>query len=152
VNSLTACIFFGGCAVLLLAGQLLGSRSELIKRAVRRSYTSPALLFSMRSAVGVMPLLAVASALLAICTLPPGAIGGWLAIAAIAVMAAAIAASYRVPPPFLPQWLRAEISQGVTALQRPSRWDWLMFWFLTPLFVLGAISLALLLVVFPEAG
>jgi hypothetical protein len=52
--------------------------------------------------------------------------------------------AYRVPPPFLPPWLRAEIDAGIVPVARPTRGDWVLFATFSLLFTGGAILVTVL--------
>ena len=70
----------------------------------------------------------------------PVGLARWLGLPALALGEVAFLLSYRVPAPFTPRWLRDEIDRGDTPVARPDRIDWLLFWFVLPVIVLGDIA------------
>jgi hypothetical protein len=140
VFALLACVSGLGVAY-----RLYSTRSQRGRRAVRTLYASQGALIWMRNAVSLVPLLAPATLLLGLGSLLPRSFGELLSAPALALVGLSLALSYRVPPPFLPTWLRDEIDRGVTQVSRPTSQDWMVFWLLIPLLiVLGPLALLFL--------
>lgn len=129
---------------------LLGHRSARVRRAVRFVYTWESSPLFMRNGPGVAPVAAAAALLWAVAAVAPSWwLGRWSFAAGLVLVGLAFALAYRVPPPFLPAWLRDEIAQGAVPLARPDRVDWTLFWVAVPVFVLGIIGLAVLFLTTP---
>jgi hypothetical protein len=143
VNGLVLFLVCAAAAAFFALLQLLGPRSDRIRRAVRGVYTTPAIFYTWQASVGVYPLWAGALAMCAVFIVAPAQLTAWLVVPAFALFTAAVALSYMTPPPFTPGWLRAEITAGVTPLLRPGRLDWLAFVVLVPFFVFGTVAILL---------
>ncbi len=74
--------------------------------------------------------------------------GAWLVLPGVGLIGSAFLAAYRVPPPFLPAWLRDEFTAGSIRLARPTKSDWLVFWMVVPLFALSIPALVAIIVMF----
>ena len=74
--------------------------------------------------------------------------GAWLLVPALDVVAIALVLAYRVPAPFLPGWLRAEIDTGITPVARPDFGDKAILALFLTIFVLGNIAGPIYLVFF----
>jgi hypothetical protein len=78
----------------------------------------------------------------------PRPLGQWVAAASLAVAYFAFALSYRVPAPFLPDWLRSDIEMGSVPVARPDKGDWLIFALATPFGILALPAAIVSIVVF----
>jgi hypothetical protein len=124
-----------------------GPRSERGRRILRGTYTNPYQPLVWRAWVGTIPPMVLAFVAMAAIALLPRGLAPWMVIGAIDLESLAIVLSYRVPQPFLPAFLREEISTGVTALARPTRTDWVILGLYVPLAIVGNIAWLLLVVV-----
>jgi hypothetical protein len=105
-----------------------------------------ALIF-MRNLIATAAVLAGSAWLMAFALLLPRPLGAWTAAPAVWLVALAVALSYRAPAPFLPAWLRSDIDSGVVSVARPSRTDWVLFWMVVPLLLVGPLALVALTLV-----
>ena len=104
-------------------------------------YTSRSSPIWIRNCIALGPVWAVVAGLAFLVTIAPAEAARWLLATTVVVGLAAFAVSYRVPPPFLPSWLREEIEGGGFGMARPYRTDWLLFWLVVPFGVIGAAAI-----------
>jgi hypothetical protein len=90
--------------------------------------------------------MALCTLLFGISAVLPRPYGAVVATVAIVIASVAFIVSYRVPPPFMPRWMREEIEDGRLELVRPEGIDWLQFWIVVPLIVFGTFALIYLIV------
>ena len=151
-SPMSAFAFLAGFAVLGLVYRWYASHSERGQATARRLYSSKSQFIWIRNGIALVPLWAPASLLLGGVALLPRTLGAWLSVPVITLAAVSFALSYRVPAPFLPSWLRDEIDRGTTPVARPTGGDWLVFWVVAPIGVLGIVSIVALVLVFHKAG
>jgi hypothetical protein len=145
-----AVVFFVATAVGLLGTHLAIGRGLWGVDTVRVWYRSEGLPYYFRNAVGIQPVLALASLCLAAAVGLAGVPDSptvailLLFVAVALLMQLSWIVAYRVPAPFLPPWLRAEIDAGITPVARPTRGDWVLFAMFSLLFTGGAILVTVL--------
>jgi hypothetical protein len=141
--------FFAATAVAFLLLRAYGEQSERGRAATRRIYANANLWQGLRGSIALAPVWFVGSLLLAIAGIFPRFPGAILGMAAIDICGLAFFLSYRVPQPMMPRWLADDIHQGTTQLAEPDRLDWILFWLVLLVGVIGNVALVLLLTVFP---
>jgi hypothetical protein len=139
---------FFGASVLLIVFRIYATRSDRGRILARQTFTNRGTIPVFRNVVPLAPVLALGSGLLGAAVLLPRSVGPWLAIPAMFALGIAFLLSYRVPPPFLPSWMRDEIDRGELDAPRPDALDWALFWIVLPFVVLGPISIGVLIVVY----
>lgn len=139
-------VAFAGLAILAMGLRVFAERFERGRRLTRDMYTNASFPHYVRVGMAVAPLIALSALLLGISVLlarPYGAVVGTIAIVIAGI---SFMISYRVPPPFMPGWMREEIEDGRLELVRPEGIDWLQFWIVVPIILFGSISLIILIV------
>lgn len=119
-------LFFGACGAVIVLFRVYADRSEQFRATARRMYTHHAYGIWRRNVIGVVPLLAPAALLFGLLAVWPLPIARFMVSPTIFLGLLAFMASYRVPAPFLPAWLRTEIAEGVITIGcgcRPSDGD-----------------------------
>lgn len=106
----------------------------------------------IRHGVVVAPFYVVTLVLCGLAVLMPRPVGAWVAGVGLLAAEVQFLASYRVPAVFMSGWLREEIEKGETPVARPTRLDWLLFWVVVPVAVLGDLAFPILIVVYHGAG
>lgn len=120
-----------------------GPRSSFGRRVLRQQYTNTPLPMVVRGGVGALPVWIAVTGLAATMAFVGPAFVRWLFGPFLAVGVLAFILSYRVPPPFLPQFLRDEIAAGLIELQRPDAFDWLYLAIVLGALVVGTVLLLL---------
>ena len=133
MTPIVAFVLFGAVALAGPAYRIYAGRSERTRASVRRTYTNESLMIWWRNWIGVTPFFSLGFLLFGSFPLWPPPMGQVVTSPAVLLVYLAFAASFRVPAPFLPAWLRKEVEEGVTPVARPSRWDWVVLVFVTPL-------------------
>jgi hypothetical protein len=152
---MTSPIAFLLCAALsalFMLTQSIAERSTRLRSAVRFQYSNEGYVLFKRNGIAVVPLLGPAVLLVGIALLLPRPMGAWLCVPAFVLFDLALVAAYRVPSPFLPKWLRAEIDQGSMPLARPDFIDWVYFAIVFSVVTLAIAGLPILIVVYHDAG
>jgi hypothetical protein len=90
------------------------------------------------AAVGLIP------ALFALLFVLPRVVAAWTTVPIMVLCLVSLVLSYRVPAPWLPRWLREEISSGTVPVARPDAMDWAIFGLFGPIFLAGAVAAAYL--------
>jgi hypothetical protein len=112
---------------------------------IREVYANEFLPLYFRNGVAIMPILGLAvmdAALMAVMLTVPDVprLPVLIMLVALALLGqVSWIVAYRVPAPFLPPWLRAEIDAGIVPVARPTPGDWLLFATFSLLFTGGAI-------------
>ena len=145
-----AFVFLGGSAVILAFFGLYADRSERIRATARRMYTNQASTIWLRNGIAVIPFFTPGFLLFGSLALWPREVGHFLISPALLLVYLAFAASYRVPAPFLPGWLRREVDEGVTPVARPDRWDWVVFVMVSPFVVFTIVFMPVYFVAYPN--
>jgi hypothetical protein len=143
-----AALAFVGAGVFLLVMRVYTTRSERGRTLARQTFATAGTIQVFRNVVPMAPILALGAVLIGAGVLLPRSVGPWLAIPGLLALGTAFLLSYRVPPPFLPSWMRDEIDRGELDPPRPGALDWVLFWMVLPFVVLGPISVAVLIVVY----
>lgn len=120
-----------------------GPRHPLFRQILRQIYTNAALPLAVRGGMGALPAWILVIGLSSTIAFVGPTVGRWMAALLVMAFGLACLLSYQAPPPFLPQFLRDEIAQGVIELQRPTLFDWLLLTFVLGLFVVGGMLLLL---------
>jgi hypothetical protein len=144
-NLVPGALLFVAGGILLLVFRLWADRLESGRVNFRRAYTNDALPHVFR--VGPAPLAPLAAAfsiLFGSIALLPRSIAVWLAVPVLFLALLTFALCYRVPPPLMPAWMRAEIEDGTLPLSRPDALDWLLFWLVAPLLAAATVALVVL--------
>jgi hypothetical protein len=103
-----------------------------------------------RNGVFAAPLLTPGMLLFGSLVLFPHPVNQIMVAPTFAFVLAAFVASYRVPAPFLPAWIRDEIDRGITPVARPTGSDWFVFAMIVPIFGLTIVFAPLYSVMFPN--
>lgn len=134
-------LFFGmGAAVGFLFRLYAGRSNNVIRATARRMYQDSTSNIWLRNGVALAPVWGSGSAFFGALVVLPHVIGELLLAPTLALMFAAFAASFRVPAPFLPKWLRAEIDQGLIPLARPTRGDWVVLALVAPIAIFTIVG------------
>lgn len=144
-------VTFVSVAIMMVALRLFAERFERGRRLTREMYTNASYPHYMRVGILVTPLGALSALLFGISGQLPRAFGAAALTTAIVVAGIAFMISYRVPPPFMPGWMREEIEDGRLELVRPEGIDWLQFWIVVPFIVLTPFA-AIYLILSGSAG
>jgi hypothetical protein len=128
------------CLVASVATRTLIVRSQRARRAFRTTYMARYLPIVWRNAVSLLPAWAAVVVVFALTPSLPRSGALWIVVVTLAIGLVSFVLAYRVPAPFLPPWLRDEIAQGVTPVARPDRGDWVVFWFVVPLTLVGLFA------------
>ena len=131
--------FVAGGSAFLVLFRLVADRSSRA-RVGARSYYGQNLPIFMRNFLALVPLWSAGGLIFGSLLLLPVGLARWVSLPALACIEAAFLLSYRVPAPYMPRWLRDEIDRGATAVARPDRMDWVLFWLVLPVIVLGDIA------------
>jgi hypothetical protein len=148
VQQLLVFAFFVGCGLAMLGLRWWADRSELGRARARQLYSNHMLLFHMRASITTAPIIGTGLILLGILAMLPKLLAAWLSIPAILLGVGGLLLTYRVPQRLVPRWMREEQEAGRLEVARPDRLDWLVFWVLLPLVVIGPFAIVALIVVY----
>jgi hypothetical protein len=134
---------------LAFAGLVASRRSPRIRDGLLATYASPTLPFLLRTApIGAWPAWALGGLLLGAMSVLPAGWAIWLLIPFFGLLSLGLIWSYRRPPRFLDPWIAETAVERGLSVPHPSRTDWILFWFLQTLIVLGGLSVLLAIVAF----
>ncbi len=145
-------LFFGGGGVYLLGLRWWTDRSQRGRGVLGRMYAQRAYPYLWRMTPLVAPVAGVGSIAMALGVLLPRPAGAWVAGGGLLCVMVGGLCMYRVPQPLMPRWLREAIQKGEIPLAHPDGLDWMYFWLIATVTVLGAIGLPVLVLVYHEAG
>jgi hypothetical protein len=144
-----AALFIGG-ALLTLAVWLLSLRFPRYRQPIRSVYSNGALPIWVRNGFAMVPLWSLFGMLFGSFAFLPLGLVKWVLVPIVDVGLLAFVLAYRSPPPLFPRWLAAEVREGRTLIARARVSEWVFFWVIVPIMILGNIAIPLLIFVFHE--
>jgi hypothetical protein len=138
-------------AAVLVAARLYVDLTPAGRAQARRTYASRGYPLFFRLAPALSPLFACSALLIAAAGIAPRPLGALLFMLGAGSVGAAVAASYRRPPPLLPRWMRDEIEGGRLQEALPDGGDWVVFWIFAFLAV-STPTIGIVLVLAGQAG
>jgi hypothetical protein len=137
------------CVAMSAGILLVGMRVWMGRRGgqplARRMYTGEQFAYFVRVMPATAGVLGLSIAAMGIALLLPRQIGAGLFLLGSYAGVVAFVASYRVPQPLIPRWLRDEIQAGIVPVTRPDWWDWVLCWVLVALLLAAPFGVPLLL-------
>lgn len=115
--------------LLALAIWLGSEKYPRLRVSIRLQYEATYLPFFVRTGAAMIPPWALGVALFGLAAASPRNLILWVVLTAIDIMSLAFALAFRDPQPFIPNWLRQEIQEGLVRSARPERSDWVLLWF-----------------------
>jgi hypothetical protein len=128
----------------MAATAFIGRRFLATMSDFRRMYQDDRAPLFIRYVPAHMHLWAAALVGFVVLALLPKELARPLSVLPIAVAVATFALAYIRPTAQLPVWLQAELDDGRVALARPEFLDWLLFWIVIPVAVIGLIGVIFL--------
>jgi hypothetical protein len=136
-------LFFAVGTATMVFFRLDAERSERRRKRLRSTYSRDSPIW-IRNGFPLLPLWAPGLLLFSLAAILPRQLALLPIYPALILIEVAFVLSYRVPAPFIPGWLRDEIVRGVTPVARPDRLDWILFWLVLPVIILGDIGFPIL--------
>jgi len=144
-NALAIAVFFlaAGAGQLLL--RVYADRTAAGRRSSRLLLASESLAYLWRQSVNGAPLVACGFLMFGVAVLVPRQFGAVLALLGIVTIELAIALTHLRPMTLMPGWLRAEVAAGIATFSGPDRADWILFWILVVVGIVGDVAVVLLI-------